>query len=68
MSKGDVGGSGEGESPLNHPQVRMDLVATGAVDESDLDRFIALCRAPSYTAMSNILMAAWGRRALVNST
>jgi SAM-dependent methyltransferase len=47
---------------LTLEQLREPMVASGRVTESDVDAAIALCDDPSLSLMSQITMAAWGRR------
>jgi SAM-dependent methyltransferase len=49
-------------SPMRHPNVRDAMVAMGAVTAAEVDSFLALRRDPVFLGVTNILMAAWGRR------
>jgi 2-polyprenyl-3-methyl-5-hydroxy-6-metoxy-1,4-benzoquinol methylase len=61
---GPDGGIG---SPLRHPQVRAAVAAMGTVTEEEIEAYMALGQDPDLLSMSNILMAAWGRRAPANA-
>jgi SAM-dependent methyltransferase len=47
---------------LTFVQLREPMIAAGRVTAADIDGAIALCRDPRLTFMSQVTMAAWGRR------
>jgi SAM-dependent methyltransferase len=56
---GEPGGTVVG---LTFVQLREPMLATGRVTAAEIDGAIALCRDPRLTFMSQVTMAAWGRR------
>lgn len=47
---------------LTFAQLRAPMLASGLVTEADVDGAIALCDDPRLSVMSQVVMAAWGRR------
>jgi hypothetical protein len=48
---------------LTFQQLRESMIASGLVTEADVDAAIALCDSSALSFMSQLVMAAWGRRA-----
>jgi hypothetical protein len=47
---------------LTLTQLREAMLATGLVTTADIDAAIALCADPRFSFLSQVTMAAWGRR------
>jgi hypothetical protein len=56
---GEAGGTVWG---LTLTQLRETMLASGRVTASDIDHAIALCHDPGFGFLSQVTMAAWGRR------
>jgi hypothetical protein len=56
---GEVGGTAW---RLTFVQLRPQMLATGMASADDIDAAIALCADPRFRLLSQITMAAWGRR------
>jgi SAM-dependent methyltransferase len=52
---------------LTFAQLREPMIASGLVTAADVDRALALCDSPDLSFVSQLVMAAWGRRPATSS-